>query len=166
MIEIRETKREDLPEIQKLWADGEVMYFVGFPKGLCLSLEQMCQWYQRLENNRPKRNHYVIFENGVFCGETFYALGSENERSASLDIKLFPFARGRGIATKALSYAIEEAFRHGAETVWVDPNADNTKALALYEKLGFQKKERPNDLSEEADGATYVYMERKRKGQR
>ena len=34
MITIKETTRNDLPNVQKLWADGDVMKFVGFPEGL------------------------------------------------------------------------------------------------------------------------------------
>lgn len=31
MITIRETTSRDLSNVQKLWADGDVMKFVGFP---------------------------------------------------------------------------------------------------------------------------------------
>ena len=82
--------------------------------------------------------------------------------SASLDIKLFRFARGKGIATKALSFAIEEAFKNGAEKVWVDPNPQNIKAIALYERLGFVSKQMPDYLVEE-NGVTSIYMELVRK---
>ena len=34
MLTIKETTRADLPNIQSLWADGDVMKFVGFPDGL------------------------------------------------------------------------------------------------------------------------------------
>ena len=34
IIEIRETTTKDLHDVQRLWADGDVMKFVGFPNGL------------------------------------------------------------------------------------------------------------------------------------
>lgn len=34
MIKIRETTSTDICFVQKLWADGDVMKFVGFPDGL------------------------------------------------------------------------------------------------------------------------------------
>ena len=34
-----------------------------------------------------------------------------------------------------LSFAIKEAFRNGAEIVWVDPNPENTKALACKAQI-------------------------------
>lgn len=162
MMEIRETTMEDLTDIRRLWADGEVMHFVGFPEGLHRSEEEMQQWYRRLDARRPSSNHYVVLDEGVFCGEAFYAIDEAHGHRADLDIKLSPFARGKGIAAKALAHAIDEAFRHGAEAVCVTPNARNAKALALYAKLGFQEKEMPEDLMQEGAGGAYLYMERKR----
>ena len=31
MIEIKETNIKDIDNVQRLWADGDVMQFVGFP---------------------------------------------------------------------------------------------------------------------------------------
>lgn len=162
MIEIRETTWEDIRDLRSLWADGSVMHFVGFPDGLHRSEEEMKPWFQRLVSGRPRMNHYSVFADGVYCGETFYKIEEEHGRYAVLDIKLFPFARGRGIAAHALSYAIREAFRHGAEAVWVDPHPDNVKARALYERLGFAEAERPEFLLEGGEAPSTIYMELKR----
>ncbi len=158
MIEIKETTVKDINNVQRLWADGDVMRFVGFPDGLHKTDEEMQDWLRRIESNRPALNHFSIFEDGKYCGESFYKIDAEHQ-SAALDIKLFGFARGRGIAAAGLSYAIEEAFRNGAETVWVDPNPENLKAIALYEKLGFQKKEFPKYLISENEEQNSIYME-------
>lgn len=80
-----------------------------------------------------------------------------------MDIKLFSFARGRGIASQALSYAIEEAFKNGAKTVWVDPNPQNVKAIALYKRLGFKQKAMPGYLTSEGENTQSIYMELCRK---
>ena len=156
MIIVRETERADLPCVKALWADGDVMKFVGFPDGLKQTDEQMEKWFERISASRPHRNHYSVFEDGRYCGESFYAIDNATS-SASVDIKLFAFARGRGIATKALTHAIEQAFENGAEKVWVDPHRDNIKAIALYERLGFIRKPMPDYLAE--DGSVYIYME-------
>lgn len=79
-----------------------------------------------------------------------------------MDIKLFQSARRKGIATKALFFAIEEAFKNGAEKVWVDPNPNNTRAIALYERIGFERKPMPEYLIDE-EGTTSIYMELKHK---
>ena len=158
MLEIKETTIEDIKCVQQLWADGDVMNFVGFPDGLHVTDEGMQNWLRWIESNRPALNHYSIYEDGEYCGESFYEIDAEH-KCAALDIKLFGFARGRGIATAGLSYAIKEAFRNGAEIVWVDPNPENAKALALYKRMGFQQKEFPEYLISKAEEQNSIYME-------
>lgn len=162
MVTFRETTRDDLFDVQRLWADGDVMNYVGFPEGLHQTDEQMRSWYGWISASRPGVNHYSVFEDGVYCGESFYSIDPEHGNSAALDIKLFRFARGRGIASKALSFAMEEAFRQGAERVWVDPNPENAKAVALYERLGFARKPMPEYLCGDEE-PTSIYMELTRK---
>ena len=159
MIEIKETGIADIKNVQRLWADGDVMRFVGFPDGLRQTDEAMQAWFRWIDSGRPARNHYSIFADGVYCGEAFYEIDKSHDNRAALDIKLFRFARGRGIAAKALSYAVKEAFGHGAEIVWVDPVPDNTKAIALYERLGFQRQEMPAHLTPQGEGPSSIYME-------
>lgn len=160
MIEIREITAEDIKNVQRLWADGDVMRFVGFPDGLYETDETMEKWFRRIMDNKPTSNVYSVFEDGEYCGEVSYRIDKKHNNSTSLDIKLFGFARGRGIATKALSHAIGEAFRNGAETVWVDPHPQNKKAIALYERLGFERGDMPDHIiAMGEDPATYIYME-------
>ena len=158
MITVKETTANDLADVKRLWADGDVMKFVGFPDGLHETEENMKKWFDRIVSSRPIRNHFSIFDDDVYCGEAFFSIDVKHGNSASLDIKLFKFARGKGIATTALSHAINEAFRNGASKVWVDPNPDNTKAIALYERLGFERKPMPDYLIED-EGITSIYME-------
>ena len=158
MITVKETTRNDLANIQQLWADGDVMKFVGFPEGLHQTDENMLSWFNRILASRPTTNHFSIFDNGIYCGETFFDIDVKHDNSAALDIKLFGFARGKGIAAAALSYAIEEAFKNGAKKVWVDPNPHNKKAIALYERLGFVRKPMPEYLIGD-EGITSIYME-------
>ncbi len=158
MIEVKETTIKDINNVQRLWADGNVMQFVGFPDGLHQKSEEMQKWFRWIESSRPVLNHYSIFEDGNYCGESFYEIDAEHKKAA-LDIKLFGFARGRGIAMAGLSYAIKEAFRNGAETVWVDPNPENAKAIALYKRLGFQQKDFPDHLISEDEEQHSIYME-------
>ncbi len=159
MIEIRETTKEDIPAVRRLWADGDVMRFVGFPDGLHETEEEMRAWFLWIDSNRPLIDHFSVFEDGVYCGEAFYAIDKEHGNSAALDVKLFRFARGRGMAAKALSHAIGQALLNGAEKVWVDPNPQNVKAIALYERLGFVRKDMPPHLIPEGGVPTSIYME-------
>ena len=158
MITIRESTIDDIKNIQSLWADADVMKYI-WPGGLQETEEGVRAWLNRFISSRPKQNHYSIFEDGKYCGETQYRI-DENTKSASLDIKLFEFARGRGIATHALEYSIKEAFKNGAETLWVDPHLGNSKAVALYHRLGFIQKEMPEYvIAMGEDPNVYTYME-------
>ena len=158
MITVKETTAQDLENVKRLWADGDVMKFVGFPEGLRETDDRMKKWFDWISSSRPAVNHFSIFDDDIYCGETFYAIDAKHDNSASLDIKLFRYARGKGIATTALSYAIREAFQNGAKRVWVDPNPENIKAIALYERLGFQRKPMPEYLIED-EGIPSIYME-------
>ena len=161
MITIRESTYDDVKNIQSLWADADVMKYI-WPGGLQETEEGVREWLDRSILARPKSNHYSIFEDGKYCGETAYAIDEAN-RSAAMDIKLFQFARGRGIATKALTHAMEEAFRNGAETLWVDPRPANSKAMALYQRLGFVRKEMPEHvIALGEDPNEFAYMELQR----
>lgn len=108
-------------------------------------------------NSKAYRCHYSIYEDDLgYCGETFYNV--DDNGAAALDIKLFPKARGRGIAHRALVFAIDHAFYEGqAKLVYVDPHPDNEKAWQLYGKLGFVSKPRPDFLEE---GETYLEIAR------
>ena len=74
MIEIKETTTRDLKNVQRLWADGDVMHFVGFPDGLHKTYEEMQGWLEWIDSNRPAINHYSIYEDGEYCGESFFVL--------------------------------------------------------------------------------------------
>ena len=49
-------------------------------------------------------------------------------------------ARGQGVATKMLHYAMEETKKIGVEAFTLEVRVSNTNAIGLYEKLGFENK--------------------------
>lgn len=146
-VTIRSTGLEDLKNVQRLWADPLVMRFVGFPEGLHKTLEYLERSWLPWVQQPPRRQHWSVYAQGIgYCGETFYEV--DNTGLACMDIKLLSSARGKGIAQKALSYALTQAFQvGGADRAYVDPNPENTKALALYASLGFLPAQRPAHLA-------------------
>ena len=46
MIEIKEATMEDVKNVQRLWADGDVMQYVGFPEGLFETEENIWEMIQ------------------------------------------------------------------------------------------------------------------------
>ena len=155
-LRIYPTASKDLLNVQRLWATPEVMYFVGFPKGLHETMEHLKEEWLPWVQKPPVRQHYSVYDGECYCGEAFYNV--DEEGWACMDIKLLPDARGKRIAFFALSYALDQAFLlGGAKTAWVDPNPDNVKARKLYDCLGFRTAQRPGHL--EDPGCDYVYME-------
>ena len=157
-VDIHLTGTGDLENVQKLWANPEVMRYVGFPEGLHETIEHLRGEWLPWVQKPPRRQHYSVYAQGVgYCGESFYNV--DETGLACMDIKLLPGARGKGIAYAALSYALEQAFHVGkAERAYVDPNPENRKALALYASLGFLPAQRPAHL--EPWDSTYFELTR------
>jgi len=140
MITIRETTENELSALRDMWNDGEVMTYVGFPNGLGISEAKMGEWHAAIKS-APHTKHYSIIDRDKgFMGETFYSFKNDAE-PAKVDIKLIKGARKQNIATKALSFALDQLFLNTpARLVSVDPNINNLPALKLYHKLGFIEK--------------------------
>lgn len=156
-IQIKVTEKEDLVNVQKLWADPAVMCYVGFPEGLRETLEYLEKSWLPWVQNPPKRQHFSVCSDEIgYCGESFYNV--DEMGLACMDIKLLPCARGKGIAYTALAYALDQAFEiGGARCAYVDPDPKNETALNLYTRLGFQNAKRAAHL--EDPGCPYVYLE-------
>jgi GNAT superfamily N-acetyltransferase len=112
-ITIKETDQSDLPNIMQLWNNGQVMFYVGFPRGLGVTMERLQQWLDGINQDVFSR-HYSIYAQDIgYCGETFYDVDREHDL-ARLDIKLLPKAQGKGIAAYAFSHVINRTTRrHG-----------------------------------------------------
>jgi len=159
-LNIRETTEIDLENIRALWNDGEVMHFVGFPNGIGVDIPYLENWLLEIRKHKPQVNHYSIYSDGIgYCGETYYRIEPDRGYASALDIKLVPSARGKGIAYTAMSFAVEQAFANGATSVWVDPNHENKKAIALYRRLGFVVKPMPQDLCDLGGIVKTIYFE-------
>ncbi len=143
-VRIIETSLNDLNNVVSLWNDGDVMHFVGFPNGLGVTYDSLKSNWLPNVNVDDRTKHYSIYHNEIgYCGESFYTITDEGK--GMLDIKLFPKARGKGIAFQGLKHAIENAFELGkATTVFVDPHRKNEEALKLYQKFGFTEFEHPD----------------------
>lgn len=81
-----------------------------------------------------------IDERPVGCLQLAYRLSTwEAAPYAYLeDFYLAPEARGKGIGTKLLDYALQRADGQGCERIMLDARANNTAARRLYERFAFQ----------------------------
>lgn len=136
-LTIHKTKQSDLENIQILWNTPEVMHFVGFPNGLGITMEKLQGWYDSLTKSSVAE-HFSIYKDGIYCGETFYRISDDN--TATVDIKILPEARGKSIASFALSQTLDIVLiQKGVGGAFVDPDPNNMDAVALYNRLGFKR---------------------------
>jgi RimJ/RimL family protein N-acetyltransferase len=155
------TKREDLPDLMRLWNDPRVMTLLGFPNGVGYTPETALQWFRDTAEANPNRHHYVARTDELrFCGEAHYTVDAEHRR-AGLDIKFVPEAQGKGLAGEALAALIDHVFRTepDAEEVWTAPAAANARAQKLYARCGLRPKGRPADME---PAESYWALERER----
>ena len=54
-------------------------------------------------------------------------------------IAVAPSAQGRGVGTRLLRALTERAVRSGARSLLLEVRADNARAIALYEREGFER---------------------------
>lgn len=57
----------------------------------------------------------------------------------SLGIGVHPDYRGQGLGRRLLVACIDKAWRKGLTRIVLEARADNHRAIALYEKLGFER---------------------------
>ncbi len=107
-------------------------------------------WSTELVRDVPWRELFIVEEAGKPIGflqltdahhEESHYWGAIEPGAWALDIWIgSPEDRGRGLGAKAMKAALRRVFgRHGAEMVVIDPAVDNLRAIAFYERLGFER---------------------------
>lgn len=87
-------------------------------------------------------------------GLVLFHLGTALARLYSLAVH--PDARGRGIGVQLLDYAEAEARRHDCVALRLEVRADNTAAIALYERRQYRRlMSLPQYYDDDADGWRY-----------
>jgi aminoglycoside 6'-N-acetyltransferase len=107
-------------------------------------------WPAELARDVPWRELLIAEEDGRPIG--FLQLADAREEEShywgdiepgtwALDIWIgSPDDRGRGLGAEAMALALDRVFdRHGADTVVIDPLVTNRRAIAFYERLGFER---------------------------
>lgn len=83
-------------------------------------------------------SYFFVAEEGDilgYCG--VHNFGGDGEIT---NVAVDKNARGQGVATKMLQYAMDETKKIGVEAFTLEVRISNTKAIGLYEKLGFENK--------------------------
>jgi ribosomal protein S18 acetylase RimI-like enzyme len=131
MIRLREATVEDIPTLVRwgnsapeLWGSQESKWYTQ--KGV-----------KRMIDDKDEDILLVAVENGILVGMCLSRYMHEWYYCCALYIDK-PF-RGRGIAKLLLTETEKQAKARGVGNLGFDARADNTTAIALYEKLGFKK---------------------------
>jgi aminoglycoside 6'-N-acetyltransferase len=98
---------------------------------------------QRAVGAPPVRAYHrcVVELRSMTIDEESHYWGDIQPGTWALDIWIgSPEDRGRGLGAGAMKAALRRVFdRHDAEMVVIDPAVDNRRAIAFYEKLGFER---------------------------
>ena len=110
-------------------------------EGLPIDLERETRYLEESKDN-PYNAIFMARKNGKIVGDASFS-GSPRPRlrhRGELGICVLKEEWGRGIGSALMRAVIDHARREaGAELIVLEVRCDNTRAIGLYEKLGFVK---------------------------
>lgn len=120
MIEKIEIENSKIKEIEK-----------SFPQFLCKSS------INKNLLDDPFTEYYIYIENNQILGFINYDI--LYERAELLYIAVIEEAQNKKIGSKLLEFMIKNCREKNIQNITLEVNVENKKAIALYEKYGFQK---------------------------
>jgi len=145
MLTLRPVRASDAPHMWESVSDPEGRRLTGTTHRF--SLEEIEAWCASVADE-PGRVDLAITLVGhdEYLGEIVLNDIDEVLRSASLRLAMRPGYRGRGYGTEAIELVLGFAFDGlGLHRVGLDVLAVNTRAVSLYENLGFRIEGRRRD---------------------
>lgn len=85
----------------------------------------------------PFTEYYIYIENNQILGFINYDI--LYERAELLYIAVIEEAQNKKIGSKLLEFMIKNCRKKNIQNITLEVNVENKKAIALYEKYGFQK---------------------------
>ena len=147
-VRLRSIERADLPLLE-LWDSDPVIIAL---MGRRFEAQRPEEWLRQVRRSRSSRA-WIIELGGRPVGEV--ELAQINNRNHTAEIRICVGESGlwgRGIGTLAMTESLRLAFGEtGLETVYLRVFANNLRAIALYQRMGFRKEgilqpsERRND---------------------
>jgi putative acetyltransferase len=134
-LEIRPVRVEDADELNAIRRHPEVMDFI-----LSLPSERAAQSRRFIEGLGPDDHLMVAVVDGRVAGMAGLHVASGKRRhAASLGISVHRDYHGRGIGRALMACLLDIADNYlGLVRVELEVFADNERAIALYESLGFE----------------------------
>ena len=139
-LEIREAKREDLPEIVRMLADD----FLGATRERFETPlpEAYVKAFEEIEAD--KNNELIVVESGDGIVGTLQitftpSISFMGGRRATVEsVRVDKKYRGRSIGKELMVWAIRRARQENCFAIQLTTNADRTDAHRFYERLGFE----------------------------
>lgn len=144
-ITFRPVKRSDLPLIHSWWNDPEIMEPVGAINYHPTLEELQTEYWPTWKNPGPQDYRmFIICADEKPIGEIGYRFTDLVRQTAGFDIKNCERALwGQGIGTTAARLFLNYCFTEcGVDAFVIGVRADNSRALALYRRLGFVEQRR------------------------
>ena len=110
-------------------------------EGLSLSISQEADFIRKFAGN-PGSIMIVAFDEGELIGTGAVSVVSGKPRFAhrrEIAISVRKDYWGKGIGTGIMNVLMDFAKKSGAEVLELQVRSDNERAIALYEKFGFEK---------------------------
>ncbi|MDD2857037.1 MAG: ribosomal protein S18-alanine N-acetyltransferase [Candidatus Nanopelagicales bacterium] len=86
---------------------------------------------------QPTRSYCVAVDDGAILG--YFGLFALAPDADVQTIAVSPAAQGRGLGAVLLRELIDQALARGCEQLMLEVRSDNTPALALYDRFGFEQ---------------------------
>lgn len=135
-IKIKKFEKNDLKNFKNFSAYDDILLT---DYNLCFLKEsEIKKWEKKIKSK--KNNYFAIFLNEIMIGyigiSRISFLNSNYELSLSLDEKYC----SKGYGFKSLRLFLEYYFENfDKNSIWLNVNAFNQRAIKLYEKIGFEK---------------------------
>jgi len=151
LVRLRPVRAEDAEAMWELVSDPEGRRLTGTTR--TFTREEIERWCATVAAE-PGRVDLAVTAGGSdeYLGEIVLCEIDPVVRSAQLRLAMRPGYRGRGYGTEAISLMLSLAFDTlGLRRVGLEVLATNSRALSLYENLGFVVEGRLRDAARDGD---------------
>lgn len=152
MIVLRPVRADDADAMWDMLADPEGNRLTGTTR--TFTREEVEAWCASRETAEG-RYDFAVTANGSdeYRGEIVLNDLDEDVRCAGLRLSMRPAYRGRGYGTEAIELVLGFAFEGlGMHRVELEALSINTRAVSLYENIGFRVEGRRRDGYRDGDG--------------
>jgi len=140
-VVVRDARREDVPRIVALYRSDEL---TRKHKGAA-DADVEPGYYAAFDGiERDPRNRLLVAESGGTIAGSFQLTFVPDMQPDGRDVAIVEnvivdgAARGRGIGSAMMRWAVDEARRHGCSQVKLTSNRARADAHRFYERLGFE----------------------------